>query len=131
MESSRVLIASDVSTDGHGSPNKSVILTNLTIAVYWKYYCKSTKQPISVSLSNKCQGVLQNKDLLSYENGKHLQCPKVNLDCLEIETLCSDSWKIVHAALNLSPALFFFYYTSESNLDWNTIHLQGQEASCL
>lgn len=41
------------------------------------------------------------------KNGKHLQCPKVNPDCLEIETLCFDSWKIVPAALNLVLPLFF------------------------
>lgn len=28
-----------------------------------------------ISLSNKCQDLLQNKDLLSYENGMHLTVP--------------------------------------------------------
>lgn len=47
------------------------------------------------------------KQGFAHENGMHLQFPKVNLNCLEMETLCFDSWKIVLADLNLVPALFF------------------------
>lgn len=68
MRSSRVRIASVVSTDGHESQNKSVILMNLTT----QFLENTSLQPIwllrdflYISLSNKCQDLLQNKDLLS------------------------------------------------------------------
>lgn len=66
-----------MSTDGHESQNESVILMNLTTVLE-----NTSLQPIwllrdflYISLSNKCQDLLQNKDLLSYENGMHLTVP--------------------------------------------------------